>query len=469
MQNSVVRLERIEISDFKNVKHGVLDLQNSRKGYQASILGLYGQNGSGKTALIDAVSVLKYALTGRPLPDYYGDFVNIDAEYATLKFSFQVWNEEIKTEYAVEYVMCLKKVLDDATQNTDYAADDHPYKTMIFDEVLSYAFQNESEKQRMQPIIDTRTEEVFLPSTKLAMLVGKEKTMLTDLLVSKKIASATSRSFIFSRELRNAVRQNCAVESHVKLMDSLAEYGISELFIIDTHKTGLLTLDTLSLNFKYEENGKLSFGTALLGLNEPSLIPQTALETVKKVIDNMNVVLVQLVPGLTIGMEELGTELFKNGERGCRIQLVSHKNSKTIPLKYESEGIKKIVSVLQLLIVVYNQPSITVAIDELDSGIFEYLLGELLRIISEKGKGQLLFTSHNLRPLETIDKSFIAFTTTNPEKRYIRFSKVKTNNNLRDFYYRDIVLGEQEEEVYQATNNYEIALAFREAGEMRGS
>ena len=74
---------------------------------------------------------------------------------------------------------------------------------------------------------------------------------------------------------------------------------------------------------------------------------------------------------------------------------------------------------MQLLIVVYNQPSITVAIDELDAGIFEYLLGELLRIISEKGKGQLIFASHNLRPLETIDRGFVAFTTVNPENRYI--------------------------------------------------
>ena len=64
-------------------------------------------------------------------------------------------------------------------------------------------------------------------------------------------------------------------------------------------------------------------------------------------------------------------------------------------------------------------------VDELDAGIFEYLLGELLKVISEKGKGQLIFTSHNLRPLETIDKGFIAFTTVNPENRYIRFVNVK--------------------------------------------
>ena len=47
----------------------------------------------------------------------------------------------------------------------------------------------------------------------------------------------------------------------------------------------------------------------------------------------------------------------------------------------------------------------------------------------------------------------------------IRFNHVKDNHNLRDFYFRDIVLGEQSEEVYEPTNNYEIALAFREAGD----
>ena len=92
-----------------------------------------------------------------------------------------------------------------------------------------------------------------------------------------------------------------------------------------------------------------------------------------------------------------------------------------------------------------------------------------MNIISEKGKGQLIFTSHNLRPLETIDKGFIAFTTTNPKMRYIRMTNVKETNNLRDFYYRDIVLGEQSEQVYNPTNKYEIALAFREAGEVYGS
>ena len=48
-------------------------------------------------------------------------------------------------------------------------------------------------------------------------------------------------------------------------------------------------------------------------------------------------------------------------------------------------------------------------------------------------------------------------------------SNVKTTNNLRDFYYRDIVLGEQSEPVYEPTNNSEIAMAFREAGKLNAT
>ena len=210
-------------------------------------------------------------------------------------------------------------------------------------------------------------------------------------------------------------------------------------------------------------------GSLALELNGPSEVPEDTFVIVKDIIQNMNIVLNQIVPGLTIDIMDLGPTVSINGTKSHTFQLMSNKNDKQIPLCYESEGIKKIISVLQLFIIMYNVSSITIAIDELDSGVFEYLLGELLRILSEKGKGQLIFTSHNLRPLETIDRGFIAFTTTNSNNRYMRLTNIKENNNLRDFYFRDIVLGEQSEELYDATNNSEIAFAFREVGDLIGS
>ncbi len=250
------------------------------------------------------------------------------------------------------------------------------------------------------------------------------------------------------------------------MIDSLLTYGTKELFVINTDTSGLISLNALPISFKYkyDDEHKETFGQFAIPLNESVLVPSELVDVVKELMENMNIVLGQIIPGLSINVYELDTELSKDSRRGKRLQLMSKRNGKEIPLKYESEGIKKIVSILQLLIVVYNSDSITLAVDELDAGIFEYLLGELLKVISEKGRGQLIFTSHNLRPLETLDKCFIAFTTVNPNNRYIRFINVKGNNNLRDFYYRDITLGEQSEPVYAPTNNYEIMLAFREAG-----
>ena len=63
------------------------------------------------------------------------------------------------------------------------------------------------------------------------------------------------------------------------------------------------------------------------------------------------------------------------------------------------------------------------------------------------------------------NKNNLVFTTTNKDNRYIKFKNVKTNNNLRDMYYRDLILGGQDEVIYDRTNSAKIARAFRKAGE----
>lgn len=136
-------------------------------------------------------------------------------------------------------------------------------------------------------------------------------------------------------------------------------------------------------------------------------------------------------------------ELMRDGREGKRVQLVSKRDGREIPLSCESEGIKRIVSFLNLLILMFNDSSVTVVIDEFDAGVFEYLLGELTSVVSEHGRGQLIFTSHNLRPLETIDRGFIAFTTASPRNRYWRMSNVKPSSNLRDFYYAILSWGDR--------------------------
>ena len=219
----------------------------------------------------------------------------------------------------------------------------------------------------------------------------------------------------------------------------------------------------LPLYFRVEnkKNKRLAAGVVFFRLDKLTVLPKELYEPLKKVIAKMNPVLGELIPHLQLELKDMGEQVMKNGKEGMALEAISIRSNSKVPLRYESEGIKKIVAILNMFIAAYADPSITLVVDELDAGIFEYLLGELLAIFESSGKGQLIFTSHNLRPLETLQKKAIVFTTVNPQNRYIRLKNIKPNNNLRSVYYGDIQLGGTPESLYEKTNNMAIEYALK--------
>ena len=109
-----------------------------------------------------------------------------------------------------------------------------------------------------------------------------------------------------------------------------------------------------------------------------------------------------IVPSIKLEITNIQEEILQSGNKGISFNIVSVRNEKIIPLEYESEGIKRIISIMSAIIAVYNDKSICLFVDEFDSGIFEYLLGELVKIIYESGKGQFVFTSHNLKSIGNV-------------------------------------------------------------------
>lgn len=463
-----VRLEGVQIENFKNVKQGTVVLPNASNRKKPDILGLYGQNGSGKTALIDAISLLKCLLMGMSVPSQYADYINLDSDSAKITYSFIL--SRINSSETIKIIYKCVLIKEEATSGQNLieesVAAPETYKAVVQNEKLTaILMRNGKIIKRSHSLIDTDSELLpFLPKGQYNSIFGESKINSAELLATKRYVAMTSRSFIFSRELINLFRQYCKDADFQLILESLYYYAHIKLFIVNTSNSAMISLNVLPFAFNYKDSKHISSGVIPIQINGNATIPEDAYNNVKQILDSMNIVLKQVIPGLTVSMRSIGKETDKAGKISHRIQLYSNRNNKAIPLQFESEGIKKIVSVLNLLINVYNEHAVTVAIDELDSGIFEYLLGELLKIISEHGKGQLIFTSHNLRPLETINKSYIVFTTTDEKKRYIRPKNIKSTNNLRAYYYRDITLGEQPDCVYEETNNYEIALAFEEAG-----
>ena len=256
-------------------------------------------------------------------------------------------------------------------------------------------------------------------------------------------------------------------DDEVEPLFEIAYFAKTSFFVILNRNNGLISLDAaIPVNFRTETAG----GMFTLPIDKPTTVPSRFLEILRQVISTISIVLSKIIPGVTLTLVELGTELLEDGSQGTKIQLArellcANGEIHRLPLKYESEGIKKITSILHLLIAAYNNPSITLAIDELDSGIYEYLLGELLHIMQNSGKGQLIFTSHNLYPLETLESSSIVFTTTNVDDRYTRIGSVRATNNLRSMYLREVILGSNNSDaLYEETSVSEIAHAMRVVG-----
>jgi len=455
MNETVIRLQEIQVDNFKNIEHGVVAFQSYlAEEYfspKAEILGIYGQNGSGKTAIIDALNFLQKILQGTSLPKDAVEYINKSSDGATLQFTFSLEKQDIKA--LVYYGFTIKK-----TNN----------KVVVSNEKVSYTIFQEGKKQRKKMVLEYDMDDkelLFKPRNRYMTFLKSNNENIVNLAVAKKMSLLNSTSFIFSAEGLALFEENYQDEIFVLALKSLRFFAEMNLFVINNQNTGAISMNLLiPLVFKHQGEQGVTKGTMPIALSEPSIIKADIFDLISNIIDQMNIVLSAIIPGLKIEIKNYGKQLLDDGTDGIKIELVSVRKEVMIPLRYESEGIIKIISILNSMIAMYHDPRICIAVDELDAGVFEYLLGEILQILEGSGKGQLLFTSHNLRVLETIDKNSILFTTTNPQNRYIRFANVKNSNNLRDLYIRSISLGGQAECLYDETDTYEIRRAFRIAG-----
>ena len=457
MKNLVVRIQKIELKNFKNVENGIVEFKSNPRDEEsynpnAEIIGIYGQNGSGKTALVNACSFIKKIMEGESLPKDISNYINIFCEKSSISVDFYIEHKEEK--FLVNYTVELQKMNDNAVK--------------ISKEVLSASIKKEKWTNKVQLLSydSDNVEEFLLPKSRFNEIVSKDKENIINIKVAQKLAIEKNISFIFNKDVKDIFEKSLKDKKIIEIINYLTYFARCNFFVITNEHSGIISLDCLMpFSFRLEGNERITLGDIPIGLNGPTNIDKSVYSIINKVISQMNIVLNKIVPGLKIELYNYGNQIDEKGREILKVELLSIKKEMKLPIKYESEGIKKIISILSTLIAMFNNKSICMVVDELDSGIYEYLLGEMLTVIEKGGKGQLIFTSHNLRPLEVLNKDAIYFTTTNEKNRYIRFSNVKNNNNLRSLYIRSINLGGQKEELYNETDNDEMRRAFRLAGE----
>ncbi|MFZ2180630.1 MAG: ATP-binding protein, partial [Blautia wexlerae] len=273
-------------------------------------------------------------------------------------------------------------------------------------------------------------------------------------------------SFLFSRKAQEVFEKT---EGEAALLSLLSQcfqkYGIYDLAVVENAQYGYLSLnlENMPVNIDWPDTIPKKGEGIFLRFTDINVVPKEVFPYVANTIKQINIVMKSLIPEINIEIYNAFDKLLKEGKDGVQFEIIAMRGENRIPLLYESAGIKKLISICSNLVACYNRESYCLVVDELDSGIYEYLLGECLEVMQDKAKGQLIFTSHNLRPLEILENDSLLYTTVNPENCYIKSSYIKNTQNTRLSYLRTIKLGGQKEKLYNETNIYEMELAMRRA------
>ena len=116
-KKSLVRITESRLENFKNVAYGDIKYVNySNAEYRAEIKGsdingIYGQNGSGKTAIIESLDIVQHVMSGKNISynSYAGMFDDKKAVKITNIFYIECENRKYKAEYELELKRIVKE------------------------------------------------------------------------------------------------------------------------------------------------------------------------------------------------------------------------------------------------------------------------------------------------------------------------------------------------------------------------
>ena len=467
---STVRIIKTELNNFKNVNYGEIKYMNyssvekKARLQENDIVGLYGQNGSGKTAMIEALDILRMVLSGLEIP--YSEFEGLIDDNNGTSMSVTFFIDDNENKYKAQYSFRLSKNLPER-------------KIQVYQENLVYWRRGASWKTKRElSFVNPFYVSDAILSGAVAAIESDYMKYFKNIQVINSIQNLAiycaqrNLSILFN----DVALKSFADSSHnddealilFSIIKGLSDFGKLYFQVVKVNQLGAINANALlPVNVHSETGNYIVQGCLPMFTSGHANIPEDMYEQLCHATKAINIALKAIVPNLQVDIQKVNEETDNKGRRFVQIDVYSVRDGKRFLTKYESEGIKRIISLLNYLIAFYNSAQICLVVDELDAGIFEYLLGELLGVLKQEAKGQLIFTSHNLRILEKLDANNIICSTVNPDNRYIRLQGIEKNNNKRDFYIRAVVLGGQKEDLYDDSDLQSIGYAFRKAGSSR--
>ena len=376
--------EEVSLSFYKKTITKPIDTGNY------NVKGIYGMNGSGKSAIIISVDILRNLLINENYlnnPIVQGsldEIINkkIEELHIGTKFLFKISEDRA---YLYEYEVVLKK--------NDFG------KYVIDSEQLSCknAF---SKKDEFIPVFKVKKGEIEYINTEEDIVLENELREKTKNLLSNSSAS----SLFLMKFLYNKIK-TVNIASIIVGTLALTWYSFNMHVYMDQsdNHTDYFVNDILNKNIKIhaaQMNVLHIFDMPNLSIFscKTDTIPVDKYEAYKDFVKKLKKFIQIFKPEL----KDIEIERKDKGDNYvCSLNMVYEGFS--INSEFESTGIKKLIKLYA-----YLQEMVQggiVFIDELDSNLHDVYLCALLEYLMDYGQGQLCFTTHNVGPMDILKRN----------------------------------------------------------------
>ena len=420
----------IKAKNFKSLKNIEFNLKKTRNKTN-NFIAIYGENGSGKTNLVELFKFLQQMTVARGfdvlwnmLPNDFFDIKNkiMDNEPIEMK---PIWKLILNLE---EYRMLNEK------EDTEI---EYGFKIKDKEGFYFVKFNKEIVEEKLYFFVNKQNGYYFKISKN-----GKkiERELNKNIFVNEK----------YNKELEDNIEKYWGKYSFLSLLafelrEKNKEYinnNISYKLVNIINKLISMTVHVNKWFLKFVPDNFMK-KVALPDLRS-GIVNKDKINEIKKYENVLNIFFTQAyadIKSVKYNIEEKGERI---KYKLCFNKIIGG-NLKSIPIELESEGTKKIVDEFDTLIGAIMGE--TVVIDEIDNGIHDLLMKNIILSIKDEINGQLIITTHNTLLLEILPKECIYILSTNYEgnknintiKEY--GIKIQKNHNIRDLYFKGVFGG----------------------------
>ena len=375
-----VFLQKMSFSGIKNIKNEItIDFSNKKIGKDleyTKVKAIYGPNGAGKTAVVDALKFYQ-ALTNEKTKLYNPEFqeevietINKIVKEMTISLTGVIINDKSNTTTKISHMITL------AIKDKEVIITNEQlklYKDINSDSISKQINHNNTNidffKAGQEKIIGyefSKRSIVEMYNTYFKSMAGRKITW-------EQLTDQDKEDFDF-------------ILNFFRLSESL--YIISE----DADKHSYYFY-----NKKEQENQKLKESTTRVRHSiYDEIVDNTDLEWYQSYYGKIE----SFVKVFKTDLVTIDLENKQINEKEVKIEKYFNYGTYRVHMEFESAGIKKLV---KLYAAIHNavHGRITV-IDEFDANINDIYLNKLIEYVIFHAKGQIIFTTHNTSPMDTL-------------------------------------------------------------------